>query len=118
MRFARHDNTGWYKIAPRFQTDVIRIPTGIRVWMSNYIHDFFYVITYPCSNLNGCLKLPLKLEHGWVITSYFLTWMLLHVYIDALNAMLVWLISVNKKGTGFHLRCRKDENDPNTTNKL
>ena len=51
-------------------------------WISDYIHSFQWdVITHPCSNFNGGLaKPPLKLGHGWVITSHrnYCVWLLIH----------------------------------------
>ena len=48
-----------------------RLPK-MREWISNYNNVFVWdVITPPCPNFNGSLaKLPLKLWHGWVITSH------------------------------------------------
>ena len=46
--------------------------TNIATWISSYTHSFICdVITYPCHNFNGDLAKPLKLRHGWVITSRF-----------------------------------------------
>ena len=53
------------------------------------------VITHPYSNFNGGLnKPPLKLEHGWVITSHLKQWMWL------LISGLIW-ITVSKMGSGM-----------------
>ena len=54
----------------------------IKAWISNYIPSFVWdVITHPCPNFNGSLaKLPLKLGHGWVITSHTFIWMSLHIH--------------------------------------
>ena len=49
-------------------------------WISNYINTKqLDVNTHPCADLN---KLPLKLRHAWVITSYKtkLIWLLIHAY--------------------------------------
>ena len=58
--------------------------TVIGAWISlNNIHTFLWdVITHPCPNFNGSLvKLPLKLGHGWVITSHIKLWMLLCIHV-------------------------------------
>ena len=55
-----------------FSREIISTNIKMRAWMSNSMHvKQWNVITHPCQNLNGGLvKLPLKLGHGWVITSF------------------------------------------------
>ena len=48
----------------------------IRAWISNYIHiKQWDVIIHPCPNFdNDLTKPPLKLRHGWVVTSHINYW--------------------------------------------
>ena len=69
--------TAWISIyIPSFTWNVITHPclnlTEITVWISIYTHNFMWnVITHPCPTFNGGFtKPPLKLGHGWVITSH------------------------------------------------
>ena len=56
------------------------------IWTSHYSHIRQWdVITHPCHNFNGGLtKPPLKLGHGWVITSQMnqLVWLLIYALIS------------------------------------
>ena len=51
--------------------DIGRFYTHLSVLLSNYIRvKQWDIITHPCPNFNGGLvKPPLKLGHGWLITS-------------------------------------------------
>ena len=58
---------GAQQVGPLLLTNTGQISITLRVWISNYINT----ITHSRHNFNGGLdKPPLKLGHGWVMTSH------------------------------------------------
>ena len=85
MHFAA--DPGFFVSNECYNNRLIKSCIGTRPWISNYIiirgEGGGGAITHPWLNFSGGLiKLPLKLKHGWVITTYKKVWLLMHVLIS------------------------------------